>query len=94
MLRFLHFEIGALDRQARDELLSPFSKPSPRPRVQLQNDRHVFYPRKRFKFNGHGMPYFLVGDKGLALGQLLAAKESACRNAVPANACSEMEDVL
>src|SRR5690242_14757244 len=24
MLRFLHFEIGALDRQPRDELLSPF----------------------------------------------------------------------
>jgi hypothetical protein len=52
---------------------------------KLQISRHVFDPRKLHKFNERGIPCFLVSDKGLALGQLLAAKESACRNAVHAN---------
>ena len=38
-----------------------------------------------------GQRIFLVGDKGLALGQLLTAKESVCTNATVQTACSEME---
>jgi len=42
--------------------------------MQLQHGCHVCDPRKRPKFNEHRTTRFLVGDKGLAFGQLLTAK--------------------
>jgi hypothetical protein len=41
--------------------------------MQLQHAGHVFYPRKRFKFNERCRGAFLVGDEGLAFAQLLTA---------------------
>src|SRR5229473_4242088 len=59
MLRFLHFEIGALDRQPRVELLSPFFEAFAETPMQLQDACHVFDLRKTRKFNEHGMTCFL-----------------------------------
>jgi len=53
MLRFLHFEIGALDRQPRDELLSPFFEVFAETTYAVATWLPVFDPRKRRKFNEH-----------------------------------------
>jgi hypothetical protein len=87
ILRFPPFEIGAFNGQPLAELLSPFFEVFAETPMQLQHGCHVFDPQKPRKFNEHRKACFLVGDKGLAFAQLLAAGESVCRNARTKTAC-------